>query len=186
MKTRNILAALAVLVAAGCSTMSSPTAERYELTVATAVVESVNQSTREVRLRSPEGELLIITAGPEVKNLPQLEAGDQVEFSFYESTVVAMADSSDPGYPEAVALAESAPAGGKPGALAVISASFVVEILSYDEASGLITVLMPDGETRRTTVKPELRTFAEGLSTGNRVLVTMTDAVAITINETAS
>ena len=107
MKTRNILAALAVLVAAGCSSLSSPTAERDDLTVATAVVESVNQSTREVRLRSPDGELLIITAGPEVQNLAQLDAGDQVEFSFYESTVVSMADAADPGDVEAVILAES-------------------------------------------------------------------------------
>ena len=59
-------------------------------------------------------------------------------------------------------------------------------MVSYDANSGLATFRTPDGFTRRTVVPPNLRSFAAQQGAGSRVLVTMTEALAVTITETAA
>src|SRR5512135_1538941 len=44
----------------------------------TATVEAIDQKTREVTLKGPKGNTITFTAGPEVKNLAQVQKGDQV------------------------------------------------------------------------------------------------------------
>ena len=185
---RTMFGVLAAALIAGCSTVGSPQRpiESETIITATAVVESVDMSSREVLLRTPDGELLDITAGPEVRNLAQLEAGDEVEFSFYESIVVAMADPGEVADPVGAMLVEAAPEGEKPGALAISATDFVVEFISYNPGTAQATFVTPDGETNRVQVQPELRAFAETRRTGDRVRVSLTEAVAVTINETAN
>ena len=62
----------------------------------------------------------------------------------------------------------------------------VVTLINYDRNSGLATFRSPDGLTRRAIVPPNFQTFAASLTPGARVAVTLTDAVAVTITETAS
>jgi hypothetical protein len=65
---RLLLAGLAALAIAGCA--QEPTASRETLLRATAVVDSVDQSTRQVRLTDQAGGgTRTVTAGPEVRNL---------------------------------------------------------------------------------------------------------------------
>lgn len=74
-----LLATLALLAA--CAPRQPQTTE--SLTTATAVVESVDQKTREVSLRdSATGQQFSVVAGPEVRNLAQVEAGDTVRLDF--------------------------------------------------------------------------------------------------------
>lgn len=83
-----LLAAIAMLVA--CAPRQPQTTE--SLTTATAVVRSVDHKTREVSLRdSANGAEFSVVAGPEVRNLPQVEAGDTVRLDFYQATTLAMA-----------------------------------------------------------------------------------------------
>ena len=70
-----------------------------------------------------------------------------------------------------------------PGGVALATTSLVVTLINYDRDSGLATFRTPDGLTRRAVVPPELRSFAEALGAGARVLVTMTEALAVTITE---
>ncbi len=187
MRMKAMIGGMAMLALAGCASMGAGPAPRESATLltATATVESVDMTTREVALRSPEGELLTITAGPEVRNLAQLEVGDQVEFDYFESVVVGMAESSDPVASSAV-IAARAPEGERPGAMAVVASDFVVEFISYNPNTAQATIVTPSGETRRITVQPEFRQFATTRRTGDRISVAITEAVAVLINETAS
>jgi len=186
MRLRHILPLLAAAAIAACSSFGPPPqqASRGTLMTASAVVESVDQSTRQVRLRdASSGAVFTVVAGPEVVNLPQLEAGDVVELDFFEATTLAMADPADTGEEMTTVGVVSAPEGSLPGALAVASTSVVVQFVSYDSGSAAATFITPDGQTRRATVPPELRDFAAQRRPGQRVAVTLTDAVAITIRE---
>jgi hypothetical protein len=80
-------------------------------------------------------------------------------------------------------IAGRAPEGARPGGLAGATTSMVVTLVTYDGNSGLATFRTPDGITRRAVVPPNLRTFAEARGPGSRVLVSMTEAVAVTITE---
>jgi hypothetical protein len=121
-----------------------------------------------------------------VRNLPQLAAGDRVQLDYYSATTVAMAAPEDTGEPASAVLTGRAPEGARPGGLAVATTSLVVTLINYDSNTGLATFRSPDGLTRRTVVPPNLRNFAASLTPGARVDVTMTDAVAVTITETAA
>ena len=180
---RSAIFALATGLLLGC-TQPEP-ATQQSLVTATATVDSVDQGTRRVRLTdNAGGGSFTVTAGPEVRNLDQLAAGDQVQVDFYESVTLAMADPADPGTPEATLLAAGAPEGALPGGLAAVSTSMVVEVISYDPATAVAVFRTPDGATHRTTVAPELRDFASERQPGDRVAVTFTEAVAVIITET--
>ena len=58
---------------------------------ASAKVELVNQETREVRLCTADGRELMVVAGPEVRSLPQLQSGDVVRVTYYESVAASLA-----------------------------------------------------------------------------------------------
>jgi hypothetical protein len=182
---RNWIGALAAGLLLGCAQPEE--ARQQSLVTASATVDSVNMSTRQVRLTdNAGGGSFTVTAGPAVRNLDQLAAGDQVRVDFYESVTLSMADPADPGTPEATGLAAGAPAGALPGGLVASSVSVVVEVISYDPDSGVARFSTPDGATYQTTVQPELRNFASQRQPGDRVLVTFTEALAVTITETAA
>lgn len=182
---RSALAGLAAVLLVGCA--APETATQQNLLTASATVDSVNMSTRQVRLTdNAGGGSFTVTAGPEVRNLAQLAAGDQVQVDFYESTTLSMADPADPGTPQTAVVGARAPEGALPGGLAATSTSLVVEVISYDPATGVARFRTPDGATHQTTVAPDLRDFASARQPGDRVLVTFTDALAVTIQETAA
>jgi hypothetical protein len=184
MRASHIVTMLAGLALLGCATTGGQTPPSSEtLLTASAVVEAVNQETRDVTLRdATSGEVFTVTAGPEVRNLPQLAAGDVVQIDYYDAVTVAMADPADP-VASAAALGARAPEGALPGALAVATETVVVRMISYDSNNALATFTLPDGSTRRATVPPELRDFASRRRRGDLVSVTMTEAVAVTITE---
>jgi hypothetical protein len=189
MRLKTLIAGItAALFLAGCGTLNSGnrgTTSQETLITTSATVESVDQATRLVTLTdNADGARFQVVAGPEVRNLPQVEAGDQVQIDYYSSTTVSMASPSDTGADISAAAAGRSPEGAKPGGIAVATRSLVLTLVSYDSNSGLAIFRTPDGFTRRTNVPPQFRSFASGLQRGARVAVTMTDALAVTITET--
>jgi uncharacterized lipoprotein YajG len=100
-----LIAALAAGVAmiAACTTPAPPPSATQspepvrimEEAESVAVVESVNQRTREVVLRGQDGDRVSMTAGPEVRNLAQLRRGDRVVVTYGEALAVEMASGPD-------------------------------------------------------------------------------------------
>lgn len=187
MRMKYLVGLAAALLLAGCAEMGigvSRPATQESLSTASATVEKIDQKTRDVTLRdNADGSVFTVTAGPEVRNLEQVKAGDHVDIQFYQATTVSMADPADAGGKSTLAVAGRAPEGAKPGAAAAITDSMVVTVVSYDRNSGLAIFRTPDGITRRAVVPPSLRTFAESRGPGSRVLVTMTRAVAVAVTE---
>jgi hypothetical protein len=186
MKLRLILPLVATILVAACSNYGPAPVTSESLVTATATVESVDQSTRKVRLRNSDGTSLTVTAGPEVVNLPQLAVGDVVTIDYYEAVTLAMADAGESGDVSATVGGVAAPEGDKPGGAAVVSTTIVVRVVSYDEVTHLATFVTPSGATERATVSPDMRAFAAARKPGDLVSVTLTEAVAVTIAAAAS
>jgi hypothetical protein len=147
----------------------------------------VDLASRQVRLRDDAtGEVFTVTAGPEVRNLEQLAAGDTVRLDFYEAIAVNMADPADPGDVQESVLLGRAPQGALPGGVAAVTTSLVVDVMAYDPDSRVATVRTPSGAVRRVTVAPALASFAAQRRPGDRVAVTITEALAVSIEETAA
>jgi hypothetical protein len=89
--TASILAA-ALPAAGALAAAADQSAQRESVIETSATVESVDQKTREVLLRAPDGRTLAVMAGPEVRNLPELKAGDTVRVTYYESVAARLDD----------------------------------------------------------------------------------------------
>jgi hypothetical protein len=93
----------------------------------------------------------------------------------------------DAGGPATGAVVVSrAPEGAKPAGLVGATVDMVVEIVSYDAATGVVTFKTPDGVTESAKVDPAMRAFAAARRPGDRVAVQITKAAAISIVETGS
>lgn len=87
-----IASVLAAALPAASALAADQSARRESVIETSATVESVDQQTREVRLRAPDGRTLAVVAGPEVRNLPELKAGDVVRVTYYESVAARLDD----------------------------------------------------------------------------------------------
>jgi len=185
MKTSLIVGALAVSLLAGCTGYGKgpETAEREDIITRTAVVKSVDMKTREVVMRTDDDRIVSVVAGPEVRNLAQLDPGDRIWVDYHEAVAVRMADPADPGDAVGVVVTDRAAEGDAPGAAAGAIISLVVELISYDPDTSIATFSTPDGVVKSVKVKPEMRAFAAARKPGDRIEVTMSTAVAVTIQE---
>jgi len=182
-----LLASLAVILAAGCAETAGPPdpASAEETVSATATVEKLDLASRTVELKTEDGRMLTIVAGPEIRNFDQLNIGDTVKATYMRGVAARMAEPGRTGEAAVVGAAVRAPKGAKPGAVVGQTVQMVVTIVSYDAKSHLATFAGPDGLVRSVVVeKPEMQQFARGLKPGDEVEVTFTEAVAIGIVET--
>jgi hypothetical protein len=187
MKLATALAALATLSIAACANMQGRQPETSETLVsATATIDAVDKEQRIVSLHGDEtGQRFTVYANDGIRNLEQLEAGDVVVVEYYEAATLAMADATDPDA-SASELSAGAPKGALPGALEVQSQTLVVEVVNYDAENGIATYRTSDGLTRRAAVPPELQSFVAETSRGDLVEVTLTQAIAVSIDEVES
>ena len=189
MSKRMFMLLAALLVSMGCSQQETPpagpqSAQRELMLDTRAMVENVNQHTREVRLRTTDGKELTVLAGPEVRNLAQVSPGNTVRLTYYESVVARMAEPDADGPATTSVVTSRAPEGSKPAGLYGATTDMVVEFLAYDQVTGIVTFKTPDGATQNVVVNPAMRGFAAARQPGDRVAVQFTNAVAASIVET--
>src|SRR4051812_32347407 len=115
-KIARLAAVFALAASAAFAKDKKPTLDiSHEVTV-TAKVKSVDQKTRHVTLIGSTGDEFTFTADKEIKNLPQLKAGDELTATLVESLkarVMAPGEAIPKGATEAIDLA-TAPVGSKP------------------------------------------------------------------------
>ena len=150
---------------------------------AVAVVESVNQRTREVVLRGQDGDRVAVTAGPEVRNLAQLRRGDRVVLTYGEALAVEMAPPGAEGPPLEVAEgAVRARPGQRPGGAVGREVRARVRIEAVDRGTGRVAFVGPRGVRRVVTPRePEMADFVRRLRPGDEVDVTYSEAAAVRV-----
>ncbi|MGD9511229.1 MAG: hypothetical protein AB7I59_16125 [Geminicoccaceae bacterium] len=180
-----------LLLCLGCTDQETPpaapqSAQREAMMDTRAVIEQVDQETRVVRLRMMDGTEVNVFAGPQVRNLAQLSAGDTVQLSYYESVIAQLAAPDADGSASTSAVTSRAPEGATPAGLVRTTTDVVVEFVAYDPATGLVTFKTPEGATQTVEVDPAMREFAAARRPGERVALRVTNAVAASIVETGS
>jgi len=148
-----------------------------------AIVESVDQSAREVLLRREDNTLYTLRVSRAVRNLAQVKSGDRVVLRFVEAVGVAMAPpgASGPSRREANAAVRAA-RGELPGAAEAEVVTRRVKILSVDPGSG--TVSFQEGTKPPQTVvlrRPDMLAFARGLKPGDEVNISYAEAMLIAV-----
>ncbi len=155
------------------------------LVTATAKVKAVDQKSRRVTLQRSDGSVIKFVAGPEVRNLPQVKVGDEVNVAFYESLAYEVHKPGTDRLPGATVEEEAARAklGEKPGGAAERIVTVTQTIAAIDEKAGTVTLRDTDGE--RTTIKARNPDNLKRVSVGDIVDITYTEAMAISVDPPA-
>jgi Cu/Ag efflux protein CusF len=150
------------------------------LVSATAKVKAIDLKTRHVTLQRADGSLVKFVAGDEVRNLPQVKVGDEVNVAYYESLAyeVRKAGEAAPGAAVTEAAAR-APLGEKPAGVVGRATTVTATIDAIDKAAPSVTLRAPDGETR--TFKVRYPEKLEHVAVGDLVDITYTEAIAISV-----
>jgi hypothetical protein len=174
-----LLAAFATL--AGCATPPKPMALTNTLE-ARATVTQLDAATRLMTVRGPAGNEFTFEVDPAVRNLPQVKVGDDVVVRYYETIGAAMRKPGD-STEASIALADGvADPGDRPGAAIGTRTTLPVTIVSVDSKTNEVRFYGPDKRVRTVELEtPEAQAFAKKLKAGDEVVVTFTEALAVSV-----
>lgn len=176
----NIIAVAALVAFASACTVDTTTAERSETIKSSGTITEIDKDARRFIVRG-NGKLTTLRATEQVRNFDQLEVGDKISFEFTEKVAVGMADPSDSGELAGLSYGSVAEPGERPGASAGGIATFVVDFLGYDAASNVATIRTADGTIEDVVVQPEMQSFARARAPGDRVVVAIRAALAVSV-----
>jgi hypothetical protein len=159
--------------------------DRGMLVEATATVEAIDRDNRLVTIKGPAGHLTTIRVGEEVKNLPQVKVGDNVNIKYYEGTALKI-------YPpgkeqpklgtEVEAGGTTAAPGEKPAGIAGRVTTTTVEIMEVDPYKKTISFRSPEKGYRTVSVKDShLEHYLKELKKGDVVQAVTTEAMAVAV-----
>jgi len=165
-----------------------PTPEQIDtgmLIEVSATVEAVDMAKRLVTLKGPEGRLVTIKAGEEVKNLPQVNVGDKVNIKYYQGTALNIHKPGEEQPDLGTTVTEegsTAALGEKPAAEAEQVVTTTVEIAEVDPYKKTISFRSPDKGYRTVSVKDShLEHYLKELKAGDVVEVVSTESMAIAV-----
>jgi len=191
------IAALCLACASACSTpdvaapaaaapapapVAAPRGETLIATVElTAIVTAIDQKTREVTLKKEDGTEVSFVASEDVKNLAQVQVGDTLHVVYGEALAYEVRKGGTTVAPATAIAGGAAELGQRPaGALARQTTATVV-ITAIDPKVPSVTFQGPAGNTR--TIKVLHPEKLEGVSVGDTVELTFTEALAIKVVE---
>ena len=146
----------------------------------TATVEAIDSQRRELTLKGPGGNLVVMEVPPEVKRFNEIKVGDQLTVEYKESLIVDVkkADSGAKlGMSQEIG-GERKP-GAKPSGVLTRRLTATVEVVSTDMKTPSITIKEANGNTQSFRVKDAKR--LEGVNPGDKLMITYDEAVAIKV-----
>jgi hypothetical protein len=146
-----------------------------------ATVVSVDQATRVVVLKGQDGNTIRFVAGPEVKNLAQVQKGDVVTMEYAQALAVALKKTSSQIRERITTEASQAAAPGqKPGVVVMRDVKIIATVQAINPAKGTVTIRGPE---HTATVKVKDPAMLQGVKVGENVEIDYTEAAAIKVEK---
>jgi Cu/Ag efflux protein CusF len=177
---KKTLALLAALLVAPALAMAQKPVTQTEGVEVTTKIEAIDHTKRMVTLKDADGVTETIHCGPEVKRFDELKVGDTVTFRYYESIAYAIRKPGQPsGLPANTDPAITRSKGPRPGGTLSQQETATVTIKAIDAKVPSVTVLTEDGRT--ASFKVEDKKNLQGVKVGDKVEITYTEAVMISV-----
>jgi Cu/Ag efflux protein CusF len=145
----------------------------------TAVVDSIDQSTRQVTLREADGTLSSYTVAPEVRNLPAVKVGDTVVLEHSAALVMELKKSGgairERVESESAARAAS---GAMPGAASAREIRVVADVIAIDPKAKTVRLR---GPKRSFNLRVDDLQQLANVKVGDQVEATFIQAVALSV-----
>ncbi len=146
----------------------------------TAEITAIDHDARIITLEDDEGDMESLYAGPEIKRFNELKVGDKVTFRYYESLVSQIRKAGAAAPPRGTGAPTLVRGTGpKPSGTMSQQLTATVTIKAIDAKVPSVTVALDDGRTM--SFKVEDKKNLEGVKVGDKVDVTYTAAVMITV-----
>ena len=182
-----IAAALAAPVAAQTGTAAVATAPGKAVAAqtvkVTATITAIDKATRDVTLKGPQGNLMTVTAGPEVKNFDKLKVGDQVDLQYIEALTLELKKGGGLVVGRTV---EAGAAGAKPGEMPAGAVgrqvTIIADVVAVDPAKQTVTLKGPKQSVDLRIQDPEQ---FKRIAKGDQVEAKFTQALAIAVEPAA-
>ncbi len=165
---------------AGATAPAVKAALAGEVVTITARIEAVDQATRMVTLRGPEGRVVTMKAGPEVKNLAQVKAGDELVIRHAEAVALKLRKGS-PGRSKTVTTLppQGAPAGAKPAFTTAQETTIVANVESVDVPAKRVVLQGPEG--RYLPLRVKYTSMIRNVKPGDSVEATFIEALVVEV-----
>lgn len=167
---------LALLLLSAAAHAQKPVTQGAQVTE-TFTIEAIDYSARLVTLKDAEGETETIYAGPEVERFDALKVGQKVTFRYYESMVYAIQPAGSKPASDRSGVVRAP--GDKPGATVSRQMTATVTIEAIDAKVPSVSVTAEDGS--KMSFRVEDPKNLEGVKVGDRVQITYTQALAISV-----
>jgi hypothetical protein len=172
--------AIALSLGAGVRAADEKKVERSMTVTVTATVQALDQASRIVTLKGPKG-LVSFTVDEAVKNLSQVSVGDEVVVNYHESLLLRVLKPEETAVNTAAAGVATAKPGEMPAGVGAKEVTVTVTIEGIDKAAGTVTFKGPAGNSN--TVRAADPKNLEKIAVGDRVAITYTQAVAISVEK---
>jgi len=148
----------------------------------TATVTQIDPQTREITIKADDGKEYSFVAGDAVKNFAQIQKGDVVTATYTEALAYEVKKGGTASAGTAVAGSSAKP-GAKPAGVIAQRTTVTVTITAIDPKVPSVTFQGPAGNTR--TVKVMHPEKLQGVSVGDTVEITYTEALALKVEKAA-
>ena len=145
----------------------------------TATVAKIDHATRDVTLRAEDGQEYSFVASEQVENLPQVKVGDRVTITYAEALAYEVKKGGAAADGGTVIAGGRAEPGARPAGALARETYVTVLITAIDPKAPSVTFQGPGGNTR--TIKVLHPEKLEGVSVGDTVDITYTEAVAVKV-----
>jgi Cu/Ag efflux protein CusF len=145
----------------------------------TATITAIDPATRDVTLKGPQGNEVVVTAGPEVKNFASLKVGDQVDAQYLEALTLELKKG---GGMVVARTMQSGMTGAKPGEMPAGAVgrqvTIVADVVGLDPAKQVVTLKGPQRTVDLHVTDPEQ---FKRIAKGDQVEATFTQALAMAV-----
>jgi len=178
-----LAAAFAVNASAQTTVMKSSSqpgkASTEQIVDVTAMIVGIDRTTRDITLRGPKGNWVVVTAGPEVKNFDQMNVGDQVHARYSEALVLELKKGNDLAVTRTEEKsAQGATPGAQPHGVAGRRITVVADVIGVNRATKTVTL---KGPQLTVDVKVDDPDQLRRIKKGDQVYATYTQALAMVV-----
>ena len=159
---------------------SEPGKASVEHTVdVTATIIAIDKTTRDVTLKGPKGNWVVVTAGPEVNNFDQMNVGDKVHARYIEALVLELKKGSDLAVTRTEeATAKGAMPGAQPHGVAGRRITVVADVVAVNRTTQIVTLQGPQLSAEVKVTDPDQ---LKRIKKGDQVYATYTQALAMVV-----
>src|SRR5688572_7497359 len=150
-------------------------------------VEAVDHAARTVTIRGSGGVAVTVDVPPTAVRFEQIKVGDGVAATFYDRISLRLKPAGEPAVDRTLEPTTAATPGDLPGATRARQRVTTVTITGWDPVNKVVTFTGPNGAaySRRLLDSTDPKIVA-GLKPGDRVDVTRTEAVTLTVQPVAT